>query len=400
MFSILLGIPLGIALVGILTSTIYLGLVLVAAIRFKSRPAAAPIADSALPPVSLLKPLHESPAYLEECLEGYFQLDYPEYELLFCARRADDAGLAVARALSARYPNIPATFLHSGEPPWMNARCYSMHLMAEAAQHDLLVMTDADVPVPPRYLREMVAPFQNPQVGAATCVYRGNPIDGGFGERLESLGMSVEMTSGVLVSEMLEGVHFTLGPSSAVRKSSLARFGGFARMGSYAADDFMLGYLVAGSGQTVALSSHVVDHLILRSGFVKSIEHQLSWMRSTRFSLPKGHLGTGLTFALPFGLLALLGGALVHHAPLGAELLAFTVLLKIVQAIIVGGMVVRSDSAVRLAYLYPLRDLIGFLLWAASYASNKLHWHGKIWELEPGGTMRLADLKPRGATAK
>jgi ceramide glucosyltransferase len=199
---------------------------------------------------------------------------------------------------------------------------------------------------------------------------------------------------------MLEGVHFTLGPSSAVRKSSLARFGGFARMGSYAADDFMLGYLVAGSGQTVALSSHVVDHLILRSGFVKSIEHQLSWMRSTRFSLPKGHLGTGLTFALPFGLLALLGGALVHHAPLGAELLAFTVLLKIVQAIIVGGMVVRSDSAVRLAYLYPLRDLIGFLLWAASYASNKLHWHGKIWELEPGGTMRLADLKPRGATAK
>jgi ceramide glucosyltransferase len=395
MFSSFLAIPFGIAILGILTSTIFLGLVLIAAVRFNARTPAAPVADSALPPVSLLKPIHGSPAYLEECLDGYFQLDYPQYELLFCARRADDSGLEVARALAARYPKIPVTFLHSGEPPWMNARCYSMHLMAEAAQHDLLVMTDADVPVPPQYLREMVVPFQNPQVGASTCVYRGNPIDGGFGERLESLGMSVEMTSGVLVSEMLEGVHFTLGPSSAVRKSSLARFGGFERMGSYAADDFMLGYLVAESGQTVALSSHVVDHLILRSGFAKSLGHQLSWMRSTRFSLPKGHLGTGLTFALPYGLLALVGGALDHRVRLGVELLAFTVLLKMIQSIVVGGMVVRSKLAVQLAFLYPLRDLIGFFLWAASYASNKLHWHGKIWELETGGTMHLAVVKAR-----
>jgi ceramide glucosyltransferase len=277
----------------------------------------------------------------------------------------------------------------------MNARCYSMHLMAEAARHDLLVMTDADVPVGPEYLREMVLPFRDPQVGASTCVYRGNPIDGGFGERLESLGMSVEMTSGVLVSEMLEGIHFVLGPSAAVRKSSLKRFGGFKRIGNYAADDFMLGFLVAEGGETVALSSHVVDHLILRSGFVKSLEHQLSWMRSSRFSLPKGHLGTVLTFALPFGLLALVGGLLTHHALLGAALLAFTVLLKIVQALVVGGLVVRSSSAVRLSFLYPLRDLIGFLLWAASYASNELHWHGKLWKLEPGGTMHLAN-KPRG----
>jgi ceramide glucosyltransferase len=355
------------------------------------------------PPVSILKPLHGSPAYLEECLEGYFKLDYPVYELIFCARQPNDAGLAVAAKLAQRYPKIPVTILHSGEPPWMNARCYSMHLMAQAARYDLLVATDADIPVGPEYLREMVAPFRDPAVGAAFSIYRGDPIDGGFGENLEALGMSVEMTSGVLVAQMLEGVRFTLGPSSAVRKSSLQRIGGFERLGGYAADDYMLGNLVAEAGETVAISDHVVRHLILRSGFWKSIEHQLSWMRSTRFSRPKGHFGTALTFSMPFGLLAFLGGILAHRPLWGVAALAITLLLKIAQSIVVGGMVVRSKQSVRLAFLFPLRDLIGFLLWAASYANNTLHWHGKIFELEPGGTLRrpvaqvTGEPKPRSS---
>ncbi len=374
---------------GIATSTIFTAMVFIAAgnhliaTRHKKRQT-----FDFTPPVSILKPLHGSPAYLEECLEGYFKLDYPDYELLFCARHPEDAGLAVAAKLAKHYPQIPVTILHSGEPPWMNARCYSMHLMANAARHDLLVATDADIPVMPEYLREMVAPFRDPAVGAAFCVYRGDPIDGGFGERLEALGMSVEMTSGVLVAQMLEGLRFTLGPSSAVRKTSLQRIGGFERLGGYAADDYMLGNLIAEAGETVALSDHIVDHLILRSGFAKSIEHQLSWMRSTRFSRPKGHFGTALTFSIPFGLLAFAGGILAHHAVWGAALFAFTLLLKIVQSMVVGGMVVRSRQAVHQAFLFPLRDLIGFLLWVASYGSNRLQWHGRVFELEPGGIMR------------
>jgi ceramide glucosyltransferase len=343
------------------------------------------------PPVSLLKPLHGAPAHLEECLEGYFKLDYPEYEILFCARREEDAGLAIARKLAARYPQIPVRILTSGKPPWINARCYSMHLMAEAARHDLLVATDADVPAGPEYLRRMVAPFRDENVGASTCVYYGYPIDGGFGEQLEGLGMSVEMTSGVLVASMLEGVRFTLGPSTAVRKAALQRIGGFQRLSGYAADDYMLGYLVAESGSTVVLSDEVIDHLILRSGFWKSLLHQLSWMRSTRFSRPMGHLGTVLTFSVPYGLLGLIAGLLLGRPLLGLALLAFTLVLKTAHSMIVGGLVVRSRPAVLLGFLYPLRDLIGFFLWVASYWSNKLQWHGRVFELEPGGTMHLPE---------
>ena len=381
---------------GILTSTIFTGMVFVAAGKYLvSRRREKAKSVDFTPPVSILKPLHGSPPYLEECLEGYFKLDYPAYELLFCARRADDAGLAVARKLADRYPQIPVKFLNSGEPPWMNARCYSNHLMVEAAEHEILIIADADVPVRPEYLREMVAPFRNPVVGAVTCVYQGVPIDGGFGERLEAQGMSVEMTSGVLVARMMEGVRFALGPSTAVRKASLRAFGGFERMGGYAADDYMLGFLVAEAGEKVVLSNHVIDHLVLKSGFPKSIEHQLSWMRSTRFSRPMGHLGTVLTFSVPFGLLGFLACLPLHWMALGASMLGLTLLLKMAQSVVVGGLVIGSRSSVLLAFLYPLRDLLGFVLWIASYASNKLHWHGRIFELEPGGKMHLAVVKPR-----
>jgi ceramide glucosyltransferase len=381
---------------GIITSTVFTAMTFVATWKYLvGRRSRRQQVFDFTPPVSILKPIHGAPAYLEECLEGYFTLDYPAYEILFCARRPDDAGLAIARQLSARYPHIPVKFLNSGEPPWMNARCYSNHLMVQAAQHDLLVIADADVPVRPEYLREMVAPFRDPAVGASTCVYRGNPIDGGFGEQLEALGMTVEMTSGVLVARMLEGIRFALGPSTAVRKASLQAFGGFERLGNYAADDYMLGFLIAEAGETVVLSDHVIDHLILKCGLKKSIEHQMSWMRSTRFSRPMGHLGTVLTFSVPFGVLAFLACALLHYAGWGAALLLLTLLLKTAQSMAVGGLVIGSRSAVSLSFLYPLRDLLGFFLWVASYASNKLPWHGKIFELEPGGTMHLAGTPAR-----
>jgi ceramide glucosyltransferase len=40
--------------------------------------------------------------------------------------------------------------------------------------------------------------------------------------------------------------------------------------------------------------------------------------------------------------------------------------------------------------LFPLRDLIGPLIWALSYASNRIQWRGEIYELVDGGRMRRA----------
>ena len=38
--------------------------------------------------------------------------------------------------------------------------------------------------------------------------------------------------------------------------------------------------------------------------------------------------------------------------------------------------------------LYPVRDLLGLLFWAASYCSRKVLWRNEIYLLETGGRMR------------
>ncbi len=144
-----------------------------------------------------------------------------------------------------------------------------------------------------------------PNVGGMCCLYRGVAAEGGLWARLEAVGMSVEMSAGVLAARAMEGMQFTLGPTMAFRRETIRRMGGFKVTADYCADDFILGNETCKLGQTVVLSHHAIDHMVLHSGLMGSLKHQVRWMKSTRFSRPKGHFGTALTFSMPFGLLAL-----------------------------------------------------------------------------------------------
>lgn len=376
-------------LIGLLGSTIYSILVLFAAARFARR-RSLPVerGRDLLPPLSLLKPLHGDEPGLEGRLEGFFEQDYPEYEILFCARDATDAGLRLAQRVAMRYPNIPARFSTTGEPSYPNAKVASLERMALMAQHEIFVISDSDVKVSPSYLREVAAPFGDARVGLATCLYRGVAAGDSLWSRLEAVAMSVEMAAGVLVAERIEGMQFALGPTMAMRRRCVEEIGGFGKLGRYCADDFLLGNQIAARGHRVVLSDHVIDHLVLNAGFLQSIQHQVRWMKSTRFSRPKGHMGTALTFGVPFGLLVWAMAILLGIPALGFGALAWSILSRLILAAVVGGLVVKEKDLARTALLYPLRDLMGFIFWAASYGSNRIHWRGEVFELLRHGEMR------------
>ena len=108
--------------------------------------------------------------------------------------------------------------------------------------------------------------------------------------------------------------------------------------------------------------------MVLNSSFLASLKHQVRWMKSTRFSRPKGHFGTALTFSMPFGLLALAAGLWLGPPFWGLVLFAFAVATRLALSIAVGRLVVQDPSWFGLLVLYPVRDLMGFCFWAASYA--------------------------------
>ena len=388
-------ILVGLAAFGLLTSSVFAGMVLWAVPGYlrERRAALAQVAarPGFTPPLTLLKPVHGAEPGLEAHLATFFQQDYPEYEILFCARSIDDAGLDAARRVALKFPHIPTKFLATGGiPDYINAKVASMELMEANASHEILVISDSDVRVTPDYLRSVALPFADHDVGAMCCPYRGVAAEGGLWARLEAVGMSVEMTAGVLAARITEGMRFVLGPTMAFRRDAIRGMGGFRVTAEYCADDFVLGNETYKLGKSVVLSHHAIDHIVLNSRFADSMKHQVRWMKSTRFSRPAGHFGTALSFSMPFGFLGLAAMLWLGHPWWGVAMFGWAVATRLALSFAVGGQVVNDRDWVALLILYPLRDLMGFGFWAASYWGRRILWRGRIFELLPGGKMRAA----------
>ncbi len=338
----------------------------------------------------MFKPLHGVEPDLESHLASFFEQDYPgQFEILFCARDPQDAGMLAARRTAARYPHITVRILAVEGPSFVNAKVSSLERMEAFAQHEIFVISDSDVRVTPSYLREVVADFRDPEVGAVTCLYRGI-AERGVWAKLEAAGMSVEMTAGVLAANLVEGMQFLLGPTMAVRRAAMRRMGGFGKLGPYCSDDFLLGTWVAALGYKVVLSRHVIDHIVLNLSFLTSMKHQIRWMKSTRFSRPKGHFGTGLTFSVPFGLLGLGAFIAAGHPVLGALLLFYSILNRMALAFLLSRSIVQERTVLRSMLLFPVRDLMGFLFWVGSYSGGTILWRGQLYRLGQDGLMQSA----------
>jgi len=108
-------------------------------------------------------------------------------------------------------------------------------------------------------------------------------------------------------------------------------------------------------------------------------------MKSTRYSRPLGHVGTGLTYAMPFGVLGLIAAAMLGNSLLGLGLLAVACLNRLLLSAAVGWGTLRDHRALQFCWLYPLRDLFGFLTWAGSFTSRYFFWRGEIYRFRKGG---------------
>jgi ceramide glucosyltransferase len=395
--SQLLRIVFYVALAGTVTSAVYCAMVLVGAVRFALRKRREErTANDFLPPVSVLKPLHGTEPDLEENLRRFFEQDYPQFELLFCARNESDAGLQTARRVGAAYPKVVARYLTCGEPQFPNAKMWSMAVLAEAAVHEMLVTSDADARVTSDYLRRFVGELAVPGMELASCLYVGR-TSGGLAAQLDAVGKSVEMSAGIFVADMIEGgTNFALGVSMVLRRDAFAKAGGYEELGQYYAEDFVLGHTLAGQGLGVRMANYVVRLMVLPQGFRASFVDQLRWMKSTRRSRPAGHLGSGLTYAVPFGVLGLAWGLLSGHAALGLLwLLACCANRWLMATVVLWAL--GDEQPTKSIFIYPLRDLLGFGVWIASYAGNTTQYHGGAYSLGPGGrfarVVKSADAK-------
>jgi ceramide glucosyltransferase len=380
-----------IAIFGSFTSTVFLGMVLVAVFRYvrtsrKLQQQALAVPPRDLPPVTVLKPVHGLELRLEETLESFFLQDYPDFEIIFGARSSDNEALAVVEKLRAHYPNVRTKVVISGDPSWPNAKVFSLAKMIASSDNDYFVISDSDILVGRDFLRNVTPPLLEPKVGLVTCLYQGIPAPE-FWSRMEAIGMSVEMPGGVMVADMVDGMKFALGAAMAVRRDAIEAIGGIRETADFYSDDFVLGNLIDAAGFRVVLSHYIVGHVLSACSLRRTFGDQLRWMKSTRYSRPWGHVGSGLTYAVPFGLLALLlgFGHQEHHVALGVGLFAMAWVNRMLLSLIVGWGIIRDPRCLWFCWLYPVRDLLGFFTWLGSFTGNKFLWRGEPYQFGEAG---------------
>jgi ceramide glucosyltransferase len=370
----------GVLLLILCGAVVYSLLQVVAALRYL---AVRPPAASSSEPISILKPLAGLDLDLKSNLRTFFEQDYPAFEILFAVRSENDPALEIVTCLQREYPKVSSRLVLTGEPPYPNAKVFSLDRMLAAASHDLVVMSDSDIRVTPNLLRTIANEFQDAHLGVATCPYRAVP-GASFWSRLEATGMNTDFWGSALVARMLEGMHFAVGPTIAARRRVLQSIGGFARMKDYLAEDFVMGKFAAEAGHGVILSSYVVEHHIGSATLLQNVEHRLRWTRSTRRSRPAGYVGQLFTMPLP---LALLVVAVWPAAwPAWWPVLLIALIVRTAAAYTVSARVLRA----RINWLLlPVEDLLGFCFWIAGFFGNTITWRGRRYRLFADGRFEL-----------
>ena len=205
------------------------------------------------------------------------------------------------RRLRAAYPSVPSRLIVTGEPPYPNAKVYSLDRMLAEPRHRLIVMADSDTRVTPEMLATLAAEFSDDSGAGDLPLSRRARADHLVHPR--TVGLNTEFIGGVLVARMLDGMKFALGPTIAARREALESIGGMEAVKDYLAEDYVLGKLVADRGFGVLLSSYVIEHRIGGQGFAANLRHRLRWNRSTRRSRPWGYVGQLFMHPLPLALL-------------------------------------------------------------------------------------------------
>jgi ceramide glucosyltransferase len=341
------------------------------------------------PPVSILKPLRGVDPRMYESFRSHCVQDYPEYEIIFGVSEPDDPAVEGVQQLIREFPQCNIRLLVCPEVLGNNRKVSNLVQMMASAQYDHILINDSDILVTPDYLRRVMAPFAQPTVGMVTCPYRGIAANT-LGSKLESIGISTDFIAGVLVARQIEGgIHFALGSTLAMSRTALEAIGGLRPLVDYLADDFELGYRIAKAGYEVVLADIVVETHLPAYSFRGFFEHQMRWARSTRDSRRLGYVGLLLTFGLPWAIFAVL------FAPLNWwswSVLAAAAALRAAVALKVGIGVVHDRAVWRHLWLLPVRDLVAFWVWFASFADNTVHWRGDVFVLENG---KIRPVHPR-----
>jgi ceramide glucosyltransferase len=356
------------------------------ALRFPLHRRLAPPARP--PPVTLLKPLQGADPSTPACLESWLTQDYAgPVQVLFAIGSADDPAGEVVRRLLAAHPDRDAELVVCPASRGANSKISKLIQLGPRRKHDLIVVSDADVRVPPDLLANVVVPLLDERVGLVTCLYRlANPTS--VAMRWEAIGLHADFWTQVLQARSLGFRGFALGAVMATTAPHLEAAGGFAAVADHLADDYELGRRTARTGARVELSTVVVDCWEARRTWSQVWRHQTRWARTLRICQPGPYF---LSVLNNVTLWAVIAGAVVAAGSPGAVVAGWVPVTCVVVRILTAWhnqiRLAGPAGFWRTAGWVPVKDLLQAAVWAAAFLGRSVWWRGERYRVGPDGTL-------------
>jgi len=285
------------------------------------------------------------------------------YERLIAARPGRDLALHVTAAI-----------------PGANPKVANLIGLQTHVHHDIVLLSDSDIRVAPDYLARVVAALAQPGVGAVTCLYRGD-ARAGIASSVAAMAIDYHFLPGVCAGLALRLARPCFGSTIVLRRETLARIGGFEAFVHELADDYAIGEAVRATGARVALPPLVVAHACTERRFADLWSHELRWARTLRAASPLGYAGLVVTHPLPF---ALLFAAFSGFDPFAWIVVDAAIACRLLLMLAVD----RSfPGQPRGRWLLPLRDLLSFAVFLASFFVGKVSWRGRRYRVLADGTL-------------
>src|SRR5580658_2788390 len=291
---------------------IYYLIALCSSWRYFHVPAPAPD-PSFTPPVSVLKPIRGLDPDAYENLASFCRLDYPSFEMVFCVDADDVDVLAVLEKLRADFPDRRIRVLYGSGRIATNDKVAKLARLVSEAEHEVVVISDSDVRVRPDYLRQVIAPLRDPQVGAVTCFYVPAEVKT-VTDGIQTVGMMSDFCANVLVAWQLEGIKFALGTTIATTRARLGGFGGYAALENRPGDDLLVGRLIAEQGYEVALLRYSIETVSDYQSMRELLHKRLRWIVVMRHMRPWGHFGLLFTQGLFWSIVGAIAAAIITRS--------------------------------------------------------------------------------------
>jgi ceramide glucosyltransferase len=322
------------------------------------------------PPVSILKPVRGLDPEAYENFASFCRQDYPEHEIVFCIGETSDTAYPTLEKIVRDFPQRQIRVLVGSGREAANDKVAKLVRMTAEAKYETLAISDSDVRVRPDYLRSVVAPLNDPKVGAVTCMYT-SLRDTSFTQRLQSIGMISDFYPGILVARQLDGVKFALGQTIVTTRRHLEGFGGYQAIENSPGDDLLVGRLIEELQFEVVLFPRPVETVADFQSMGDLLTKRLRWMTVMRHMRPWGHLGLIFTQGLAWAIVAVAIRPTLATAFLYFGLYAA---LRIAITMSVGAWGLDQKQLWKKLPMIPIWDATASVIWLLSFARKTITW--------------------------